>query len=61
MFNEQFCDSPGVLPNCTGSTHSGLTVRAIHVVVTLGDPTALGAEVIVAEAHSDATYATPPS
>jgi hypothetical protein len=56
--NEQFCDGAGSLPPCAGTTHSGLTVRAIHVVVTnpnaVGAP--VGANVVVAEAHSDATF-----
>jgi len=59
--NEQFCDGSATLPTCaaTGSpSHSGRTVRAIHVVVT--NPNALsipqGADVIVGEAHSDATH-----
>jgi hypothetical protein len=58
ILNEQFCDNGGGLPSCSdGTGHAGLTVRAIHVVVTVpGNPTGLapGAEVIVAEAHSDA-------
>ncbi len=56
--NEQFCDGSATLPGCAGATHSGLTVRAIHVVVTnpnaLGVP--LGTDIIVTEAHSDATF-----
>jgi len=56
--NEQFCDGSATLPGCAGATHSGLTVRAIHVVVT--NPNALGVpqgtDIIVAEAHSDATF-----
>lgn len=58
ILNEQFCDGDGQLEsNCeTTSGSSGLTVRAIHLIVT--SPTnplgvAAGAEVIVAEAHSD--------
>jgi uncharacterized repeat protein (TIGR01451 family) len=61
VLNEQFCDggspsAPGPVPTCSGTTHSGLTVRAIRVVLL--DPPAgglPGLEVIVAEAHSDAT------
>ena len=37
---------------CAGTTKTGLTVRAIHVILLGGDLP--GAEVIVAEAHSDA-------
>jgi hypothetical protein len=58
IFNEQFCDDGAALPNCAGSNHAGLTVRAIHLVVTVPD-NALGlslGEVIVAEAHSDASF-----
>lgn len=49
VLNEQIPDAPE-----TG--HTGLTVRALHL--TLLDPAAgpLGAEVIVAEAHSDARF-----
>ena len=60
LLNEQFCDS-GASPagGCTdGTGAAGLTVRAIHVFVTVPN-NALGlktGEVIVAEAHSDAMY-----
>jgi len=44
------------VPTCSGTTHSGLTVRAIRVVLLDPPPGGLpGLEVIVAEAHSDAT------
>jgi uncharacterized repeat protein (TIGR01451 family) len=60
ILNEQFCDNGAAPPSCAdGTGHAGLTVRAIHVVVTVpGNPTGLtpGAEVIVAEAHSDAFF-----
>jgi uncharacterized repeat protein (TIGR01451 family) len=50
VLNEQTSDGPE-----TG--HTGLTVRAIHVKLTLPlAPLLRGAEVIVAEAHSDATW-----
>ncbi len=56
--NEQFCDGSASLPDCAGTKHSGLTVRAIHVVVTnpnaLGVP--VGTSIIVVESHSDATF-----
>ncbi|MEX2558013.1 MAG: DUF11 domain-containing protein [Actinomycetota bacterium] len=61
VLNEQFCDggslaAPGPVPTCSGTTHSGLTVRAIRVVLLDPPPGGLpGLEVIVAEAHSDAT------
>jgi hypothetical protein len=62
ILNEQFCDDGAPLPSCAGGAepgHAGLTVRAIHVVVTVpANPAgvAAGGEVIVAEAHSDAAY-----
>lgn len=50
VLNEQVPDGPE-------GGHTGLTVRAIRVVVTLAlAPLLRGAEVIVAEAHSDATF-----
>ncbi|KRA32761.1 hypothetical protein ASD81_14715 [Nocardioides sp. Root614] len=50
VLNEQVPDGPE-----TG--HTGLTVRAIHVVLNaIVPPLVSGAEVIVAEAHSDATF-----
>ena len=58
VLNEQTCDDGGTPPTCAGGTHSGLTVRAIRVVLTVPlDPLLRGAEIIVAEAHSDATFA----
>ena len=66
--NEQYCDgqpvptTPGPV-SCTGATSSGRTVRAIHLVVTVPDnPLGLkaGAEIIVSEAHSDATFVPSP-
>jgi hypothetical protein len=62
IVNEQFCDNNGTLANnCSDGTvagNSGLTVRAIHVFVTVpANPAGLQeGEVIVAEAHSDATF-----
>jgi hypothetical protein len=59
ILNEQFCDNGAALPTCTSGSAagtSGLTVRAIHLVVTVpSNPTGLtpGSEIIVAEAHSD--------
>jgi hypothetical protein len=58
IFNEQFCDDGAALPDCAGSNHAGLTVRAIRLVVTVPNNQlglSLG-EVIVAEAHSDASF-----
>jgi hypothetical protein len=61
ILNEQFCDN-GADPaaGCgDGTGHAGLTVRAIHLVVTrenaLGVP--LGTEVIISEAYSAAFFA----
>ena len=61
ILNEQFCDNGGTLAaNCSNGTvagHTGITVRAIHVVLL--DPAAGGApgvDIIVAEAHSDARF-----
>ena len=60
--NEQTCDGGGVPagtpPTCSGTTSSGMTVRAIHVIVSnpnvLGVPQ--GANVIVGEAHADSSH-----
>ena len=50
VLNEQVPDGPE-----TG--HTGLTVRAVHAVITAPfNLLGIGAEVIVAEAHSDATF-----
>ena len=62
ILNEQFCDNQATLPNCSDGPihgHAGLTVRAIHVVVTIPDnPLSLRTgETIVAESHSDALFA----
>ena len=55
--NEQTCDGGGV-PPCSGTTKSGIRVRAIHVIVD--NPNALGvpqgADVIVGEAHADSSH-----
>jgi hypothetical protein len=55
--NEQTCDGGGVAP-CSGTTSSGIRVRAIHVIVdnpnSLGVPQ--GADVIVGEAHADSAH-----
>ncbi len=55
--NEQTCDGGGV-PRCSGTTSSGIRVRAIHVIVD--NPNALGvpqgADVIVGEAHADSSH-----
>jgi len=62
ILNEQFCDNDAALPSCTGGSTagaSGLTVRAIRLVVTApNNPRGLqpGTEIIVAEAHSDVLF-----
>ncbi len=60
VLNEQVCDGGSLAatghPRCTGGSHSGLTVRSLHVVLLQQFGTfSPGVEVIVAEAHSDAT------
>jgi hypothetical protein len=61
IFNEQVCDG-GTLTSsgsCSGATHSGLTVRGLRVVVTIANNLlglSPGVELILAEAHSDATF-----
>jgi hypothetical protein len=62
MLNEQFCDNNGTLAaNCANGSvagHAGLTVRGIHLVVTVPNVLGLapGVEIIVSEAHSDAKF-----
>jgi hypothetical protein len=55
--NEQTCDGGGA-PPCSGTTSSGVRVRAIHLIVD--NPNALGvpqgADVIVGEAHADSSH-----
>jgi hypothetical protein len=50
IFNEQIIEGP----TANNNTHTGLTVRAIHVVVNALSGVVPGSSVIVAEAHSDA-------
>ena len=59
VLNEQFCDNGATLPSCAGATSTGLTVRSVRVVVTVpSNPfgIAAGAQIIVNEAHSDASF-----
>ena len=61
ILNEQVCDSGATLPSCAGSPHSGLTVRAVRLVITnplLTQALGIGVQVIVAQAHADATWAS---
>jgi uncharacterized repeat protein (TIGR01451 family) len=64
VLREEFCDgsAPPTDPitPCAGQTSSGLTVRAIHLVVTVPDNALnleAGIQVIVASAHTDAATA----
>ena len=61
VLNEQTCDGGGLAVNgtCAGYPHSGITVRAVHVVITvLGNLLGLQPpiQVVVAEAHADSTF-----
>jgi hypothetical protein len=60
ILNEQFCDNgAAVSHSCSAAGHTGITVRAVRVVITVAnnilhlDP---GVELIVAEAHADSTF-----
>ena len=55
--NEQTCDGGGA-PPCTGTANSGITVRAIHVIVDNPNATGVpqGADVVVGEAHADSSH-----
>jgi hypothetical protein len=60
VLNEQICDGGSLAstgqPRCSGATHSGLTARAVHLVLLPNfGQFSPGVEVIVAEAHSDVT------
>jgi hypothetical protein len=62
VINEQLCDN-GVNTNthtCSGATHSGLTVRGIRVFITVANNLlgiTPGIDLVISEAHSDATFA----
>src|SRR5438094_374082 len=55
--NEQTCAS-GSAPPCSGASSSGITVRAIHVIVDNPNAPGVpqGANVIVGEAHADSSH-----
>jgi hypothetical protein len=55
--NEQICDGGGA-PPCSGTTSSGIRVRAIHVIVNNPNAAGIpqGADVIVGEAHADSSH-----
>ncbi len=56
--NEQICDDGATLASgCSDGPrvgHAGLTVRGIHVIATVA--TLVSVDVVVGEAHSDATF-----
>lgn len=58
VINEQFCDNGTAKftsgTGCSGTKSAGLTVRGLHVVLTVGE--LAGADVIVSEAHADARF-----
>ncbi len=60
ILNEQFCDGGGAANHtCSGSPHSGITVRAIRIVITVANNLLglnPGVELVVSEAHADARY-----
>ncbi|HVK29803.1 MAG TPA: choice-of-anchor P family protein [Nocardioides sp.] len=60
ILNEQFCDAGGAANHsCAGAPASGLTVRAVRVVVTVANNLlglTPGVEVVVAEAHADSSF-----
>ncbi|WP_183407165.1 choice-of-anchor P family protein [Nocardioides marmorisolisilvae] len=60
VLNEQFCDNDGLANHsCAGTHASGITVRSIHIVVTVLNKLLKlnpGIEVIAAEAHADTAF-----
>jgi uncharacterized repeat protein (TIGR01451 family)/fimbrial isopeptide formation D2 family protein len=60
VLNEQFCDGGGAASHaCAGTPHSGITVRAVRVVVTLANNLlglTPGVELVVGEAHADSSF-----
>ena len=57
ILNEQFCDdgSYTMTHTCVGTGgHAGMTVRALHLIAVVKGNA--GIDVIVGEAHSDATF-----
>jgi hypothetical protein len=55
--NEQTCDNGGA-PPCSGASGSGITVRAIHVIIDNPNAPGIpqGANIIVGEAHADSSH-----
>ena len=60
ILNEQFCDNgASTSHSCSAAGHSGITVRAIRIVITVANNLlhlTPGVELTVAEAHADTTY-----
>ncbi|MFL6025269.1 MAG: choice-of-anchor P family protein [Marmoricola sp.] len=60
ILNEQTCDNGAAASHtCTGSNHSGITVRAVRIVITVANNILHlnpGVELTVAEAHADTTF-----
>ncbi|MFL6158770.1 MAG: choice-of-anchor P family protein, partial [Marmoricola sp.] len=60
ILNEQFCDNGAAVSHtCSAAGHTGITVRAVRVVVTVANNLlhlTPGVELIVAEAHADTTF-----
>ncbi len=60
ILNEQFCDNGALASHsCAGASHSGMTVRAIRIVITVANNLlglAPGVELTLAEAHADTTF-----
>jgi hypothetical protein len=60
ILNEQFCDNGfATSHSCSGPGHTGITVRAVRVVITVANNILKlnpGVELIVSEAHADSTF-----
>jgi hypothetical protein len=61
VLNEQVCDNGGPTSthSCEGYPHSGITVRAVHVVITVANNVLglqPGIQLVVAEAHADTSF-----
>jgi hypothetical protein len=60
ILNEQFCDNgASASHSCSAAGHSGITVRAIRIVITVANNILHlnpGVELIVSEAHADTTF-----
>ena len=60
VLNEQVCDNgEAATHTCSGYPHSGITVRAVHIVVTAAQNLLglqPGVQLVVAEAHADTSF-----